>query len=421
MQIELNNLAAMRQACIEIDGITVIAGENDTGKSTVSKALWCIFDSLYKYEEQFDSYRSAAIEDAVRTLPRELFRQLPHSLFAQRFTRRILNGIRRDSRNVREVVSNAYADTLLPYMSEGLDVTHELELLSERIEQVFSYDDGRLMCGVIESNLLSEFSQQPCNVDDPSLTAYVTLTIKGEPIVATIADNQVKNISSLVHLDVRAIYIDDSFILDDVTGWSQSGLFYEDRHMRLRRLLNMRNRSDGNVLTAMMTADQLSDVFEKIGRALPGELARKSARELVYVPEGYWNPIDVRNISAGMKMFAILSLLLQNGSIERKSTIILDEPEVHLHPEWQLLLAELIVLLQKAFDLHVLLTTHSPYFLRAIQVYSAKHSIATRCRYYQSSRDGKWCDIVDVTEHTEPIFDKLVRPFEELEREMSVL
>lgn len=48
MRIEISDVAAVRRASVEIDGITVIAGVNDTGKSTVSKALWCMFDSLYR-------------------------------------------------------------------------------------------------------------------------------------------------------------------------------------------------------------------------------------------------------------------------------------------------------------------------------------------------------------------------------------
>lgn len=92
---------------------------------------------------------------------------------------------------------------------------------------------------------------------------------------------------------------------------------------------------------------------------------------------------------------------------------------MHLHPAWQLSLAEIIVLLQKTFDLHVLLTTHSPYFLRAMQVYSAKYSISSRCRYYQTERKGKWCELHDVTSNTELIFEKLVEPFEQLKAEAN--
>ena len=58
-----------------------------------------------------------------------------------------------------------------------------------------------------------------------------------------------------------------------------------------------------------------------------------------------------------------------------KSLLIIDEPEVHLHPEWQVKFAEILTLLQKEIDIHILLTTHSPYFLQAIDVFSRKAMI----------------------------------------------
>lgn len=129
--------------------------------------------------------------------------------------------------------------------------------------------------------------------------------------------------------------------------------------------------------------------------------------------------MNVRNLSTGLKTFAILKILLQNGVIEYNGTIILDEPEIHLHPEWQLLFAELIVLMQKEFSMHILLNTHSPYFLRAIQVYSARYEIADRCNYYlsEATETGEYAYITDVTDDIERIYRKLSRPLQQLEDE----
>ena len=110
-------------------------------------------------------------------------------------------------------------------------------------------------------------------------------------------------------------------------------------------------------------------------------------------------------------------MLLLNGVIEYNGTIILDEPEIHLHPEWQLLFAELIVLIQKEFNMHILLNTHSPYFLRAIQVYSAKYKIADKCRYYLSEVSNDRAEIIDVTDNIEEVYAKLSRPLQQLEEE----
>lgn len=53
--------------------------------------------------------------------------------------------------------------------------------------------------------------------------------------------------------------------------------------------------------------------------------------------------IDVASLSTGLKAFVILKQLLINGNVQDKDVIVLDEPEIHLHPEWQLLYAEIIV------------------------------------------------------------------------------
>ena len=127
--------------------------------------------------------------------------------------------------------------------------------------------------------------------------------------------------------------------------------------------------------------------------------------------------LDIRNVSAGLKTFVILKQLLQSGAIEYKGPIILDEPEIHLHPEWQLVFAELIVLLHKEFGMHVLLNTHSPYFLRAIQVYSAKHEVADRCKYYLAEMSGMHAFIEDVSENIDKIYQKLSIPLQKLEDE----
>ena len=125
--------------------------------------------------------------------------------------------------------------------------------------------------------------------------------------------------------------------------------------------------------------------------------------------------INAKNLSTGLKTFAIIKMLLQNGTLEENGTIILDEPEIHLHPEWQLLFAELIVLLQKEFGMHILLTTHSPYFLNAIEVFSEKYKINEKCKYYIAENDVNGSIIKDMTGNTRKIYRKLARPIQDLE------
>ena len=99
-----------------------------------------------------------------------------------------------------------------------------------------------------------------------------------------------------------------------------------------------------------------------------------------YSEDGF--DFDFRNISAGLKSFALIERLLETGALKRKDVLILDEPEIHLHSEWQIIYAELIVVLQKVFDLTILLVTHSFQFLESLNFFMKKYDISERGNYY---------------------------------------
>ena len=47
MELKIRNFAKILEADIEIDGITIIAGNNNLGKSTIGKILDAVFNATY--------------------------------------------------------------------------------------------------------------------------------------------------------------------------------------------------------------------------------------------------------------------------------------------------------------------------------------------------------------------------------------
>ena len=66
MRLEIQHFSKIKQASIKLDGITVIAGENNTGKSTVGKILSCMFNSMYKVDEKASQKKKEQIESLLR-------------------------------------------------------------------------------------------------------------------------------------------------------------------------------------------------------------------------------------------------------------------------------------------------------------------------------------------------------------------
>lgn len=213
------------------------------------------------------------------------------------------------------------------------------------------------------------------------------------------------------------VYIDNPYIIDDLNyqdflfQWRRPKHNINNHRVSLKEKL-LRHSDD--LLESIKTDEKLKEIYDALKGIELGDLVYED-RSYKYKTDNI--SLDTRNIATGLKTFVIIKTLLNNGSLESNGTMILDEPEIHLHPKWQLLLAELIVLIQKKFNMHILLNTHSPYFLNAIEVYSKHHGISERCKYYLMELDANnTAHAKDVTENTEEIYELLAIPFDELDR-----
>ena len=73
MRLKIHDFAKVKDADIIINGITVIAGENNTGKSTIGKVLYAVFNSLYNIDSKIEEQREKEIRDIINRNTRELY------------------------------------------------------------------------------------------------------------------------------------------------------------------------------------------------------------------------------------------------------------------------------------------------------------------------------------------------------------
>ena len=65
MKLSIENFAKIKRADIELDGITIIAGENDSGKSTVGKVLATVFSGFHNVNEYSRDERYLALAQVL--------------------------------------------------------------------------------------------------------------------------------------------------------------------------------------------------------------------------------------------------------------------------------------------------------------------------------------------------------------------
>lgn len=420
MNLELKNVGKIKYTNVELNGITVIAGENNTGKSTIGKMLFCIFHSFYKMEEQIREERIKSMERVLSTF--EYGNPLIRFLDITLLTKKIINSRELILTN-RSILIRELEEF---YINNGKKVQQsipqaELEKLAEKVCVFLKLEDNEIRKTILRKRLQAEFAMNVGNLHniEENAKTSVKLTVKTNNIDFEIIKNKEIIINNYISLTKEIIYIDDPFILDDLdarvmfTGFTT----FEHKGDLLNKIVNGKEKDPFafTIIDEIIAEKKLEKILKIINDVCSGSLQTEEGKNFTYKEENFNGDLDMVNLSTGMKSFVILKQLLQSGMIDEHGIIILDEPEIHLHPEWQLKFAESIVLIQKEFDANILLNTHSPYFLNAIEVYSQKYGIDSKCKYYLAEDKNGNAVISDVTNKTEAIYAKLAQPLQKLE------
>jgi len=141
--------------------------------------------------------------------------------------------------------------------------------------------------------------------------------------------------------------------------------------------------------------------FKNIKKVIHGEVFYDSSvDDIFYKKDGLANQLEMTQTSSGVKMFGFFQMLILNRSLTQRSVLILDEPEVHLHPKWQLEYAKFIVSLVNG-NITVLVNSHSPYMIEALKRYGTQAKILMN--FYLATTEGKQSTLFDVTNNIDEI------------------
>ena len=408
MKLTINNIGKLKNAEVVIDGITVITGENDTGKSTVGKVLWSVFNSFFEIKKQIRTDKISSILEELRRVSsiQDIRNNLVHSSIVEYDLD--LNDFLKQLEKKLEVLND-----VRDLDDESKD---ELKDTLEKIKKRINLSDDEIMKKITQINFNKEFNSQINNLNFLE-EGNIDLKIKNKNINLIISDDKIQ-IKDFFSLYENVMLLDNPRIIDNLAEniiLSANKIFSIIENLHNSKFISMlRNDKSSTATDNILNEEKLFKIEEKLNKIVDGKFLKKDFGVYFYRNKS-GKEINIKNLSTGFKVFSIIKLLIQNNQLRENGTIILDEPEIHLHPEWQLKFAELIVLLQKEFGMHILLTTHSPYFLNAIEVFSERHKIDDKCKYYVAENEGNSSIIKDVTGNTREIYRKLARPIQDLE------
>lgn len=467
MEIVLENIGVIKEAKIKIDGVTIITGYNNSGKTTVGRAVYAlisavenllprakadkanfIINGIFRGLEQFLPANIYSIEEnlnmsnSLSIRLAELIKQLSES------GQEMLNELLEQTDSFYQALINSTDDVIVGMYKEQVRTDYgtgiiqrknsdgfkkeqeEINIYKKMLDEdpeALRYADRRIV-----SSLQTEFYNQVTPLRYRDRIGSIRLLDKETAVFEVLIKNNKPISEKHMYIPTTNLAVTKAYMIDEAQDLDE---IIRNRGARRNRAVNFGNISREAAYYLQISGESHKSYLAK--HLLPYEstyeniVAEENAEIILDKIHSVFDDtivyergslicagskLDVRNLAAGTKMFAMLHQLIMNRCLDERTVLILDEPDSHLHPEWQLLLAEILFLINRDLGVKIILTTHSVDFLYAMDVYNKDYGSC--CNVYDTEILGDEYSVnyEEVTDNLTEVYAKLGSPFQKMRK-----
>jgi len=367
----IKNYHSIEDAEIFINGITVLSGDNGCGKSTICRWLYYIVNQIYLFENTvYNEYK-----EALASLIDEWQFVLRTKLYGTQFRDSVSTNF--DLEDSFKQILFSLAQKLAEYLSIETDTQNRNRLLNYL--GVTSFENfsieflniAKEKHDILQKDAIDKLQNRRLN-DFVATISSVYQETDSYPQSIELQEDGVNiieknNVGRLLNLH-NAIYIDTPMFL----SINEGGNF---NWRELRFLLNNRSKNSYQIPEVI-----LSEIKKIVGGRFSEQNDLFGNKKLHFVSGS--TDIAIEKTATGVKTFAYLYKLLENGHLTKNSILLIDEPEAHLHPQWIVDLAHILVLINKNIGSKIVLATHNPDMVSAVQTIADKEDLLSQTNFY---------------------------------------
>jgi predicted ATPase len=413
--------------------LTVIAGNNDSGKSTVGKLLFSVIKSL----SNADRLSSQSQDRIMRVNSALLYAYVTH---AEKESGEKIKGVILPSTStafLKDAESFANDKRWVSQLKRKLEkiniVPQQRAKIIRSIDQLVqlateSSNSEKMLERAFQSIIGAEFLNSICTYNT-EMSEICFSEGQGKDITIQIKENKVTEFKCKTETFVKdATLVESPLYIHLIDILASAQTLGEHHYFNvagigkdvLRPLINYHIKDMAQKLDAFRFSlpDNVYSPFIQKAQTLTdnitgGHFYFDNAKQNMYWKKGEQNYAPV-NVASGIKAFGVLQMLLETQALDESKILIWDEPENHLHPEWQIKFASVLVELAKA-GIPILISSHSPYFIQAVRYFADKLSMNDFVNYYLAEEtEDELCVLEDVTDDLNRIFMKLAQPMNEI-------
>ena len=415
--LNILNFGPIEKANINLSKVNIIAGNNSTGKSTSSKLLFCFLTAM----------SSEGLYLANRSLYDNFIK------FILNWNNKLNNKLSNIELPQKSLYDKYFNEDFLKIQSQletiGLNEEfpdknsffEELNNLNKLIN-INSNDDKkfhRVLKALFQKEFNSDFKKfkdanfkfhgnvEKCEFcHEVQLNDSVEINNKG---------NNCLNYDNVIYVDSLSV-----FETHDKKSFMSLMLNQEDNlveapyHIEYMSKL-LKKKKDTSVYDEDSN-ENLDKIKNMIYELIDGQIFF-DRDENIFKFKTLNQSYSMKNTAEGVKQLGIIPLLLENRQL-KNSFLIMDEPEVNLHPEWQVRFAEILVILAKETNIHMYINSHSPHFIEAIEVFTGKYNLVEESKFYLSKNVGNnKNEFVEIKRRNlNVLYDNLGKPYAEIDK-----
>ena len=395
IKISVKDFRAIHSADIDLNGITVIAGVNGSGKSTLSKLLYTIFNKVKALDDVYWNAFRLEIQP-IEEVGQQIYDTLKPSDFGL-----IIGGEVKDEReNIQKCVS---------LLAESFSQDEK----TKRLVSIIKYNLGIDIKGREDLNIiLDKFDEAVARYEDrkrnrsfEELGNEIASELQDDDIIRKVSVSEygytffgpgVESVP-LLHSVKFCTYIDTPKKMEIPFSYNE----WES--------INSQKDATYNQEISKYLSDNI----------LKGEASYSEQWKTLIYQRNDGQTFDLSQSATGVQAFAFLQLLLKKGLINDRSLIIIDEPEAHLHPQWIVEYAKVLVELNKKTKARFFIATHSTDMVSALRYISEKEETLDHLSYYRAvptDADAYTYDYQNMGTDIEPIFESFNKSYELIEK-----
>jgi len=372
IKVKFKNLGNIKNGEVEIKNFTILAGQNNMGKTYVSYALYSLFDKDFNYNLK-----------EIKPIVKELYKKGFYNLNLKKF-------FDTNYQNMKKEVETAFSKNLFSIFSAKQDEFSKSEM-------TFTLDEEKIKKSLIntvhkstfaigkDKNIILEGIKEKNSID-------LSLVLLSSSFPEDIIEEQLKILLS--RFLFNSLFSNSFLLPAERTGLN---IFYQELSSERTAMFHHFGKDEinkGELIRDLIISSYpqpIADYIDFLNKTFRNKKLNSEFRDLAvkihtkilngkysvekdgiyFFPykngankDNYNKKISLHLSSSTVKTFFSLVFYLEHLA-KIGDTLIIDEPELNLHPDNQRKIARILAMISNR-GIKVIVSTHSDYFIREL-------------------------------------------------------